>query len=302
MYLVNFVVQPGALLLRRVLLSMSISLILMAAAQTVPGATKLIGPTGPVYQGEVVQIRLTGPDDGSQVKGLWQAQPLEFFKVGEREYRSLLGVDFRLSPGPYPLEVQVVSPGNSPPTYRTIIKVVKKEFGEQSLTLPENMVTLDRDTLRRVRKESAEFSKLWDIHTPKRYWHGNFVRPVPGRLSTPFGLGRILNGEPRSPHSGVDLRAKVGEPVRAANHGRIVLVGDFFFHGKAVVIDHGWGLYSMYFHLSRVNVSKGDLVGRSYVIGLAGSTGRATGPHLHWGVRLGGARVDPFALMRVTSE
>ncbi|MBW2722729.1 MAG: M23 family metallopeptidase, partial [Deltaproteobacteria bacterium] len=75
---------------------------------------------------------------------------------------------------------------------------------------------------------------------------------------------------------------------------------DFYFHGKAVVIDHGWGLYSMYFHLSQLNVAKGDFVGKNAVIGLAGSTGRATGPHLHWGIRLGGARVDPFALLRVT--
>ena len=288
--------------MRKALLSMCIFLILMAAAHPVPGATELISPNGPVSQGEVVQITLTGLEDGSEVKGLWQSQPLEFFEVKEKEYRSLLGIDFRLTPGTYPLEVEVDSPGNSPATYRTSIEVAKKEFGEQSLTLPENMVTLDAKTLKRVRKEAAEFKKLWDVHTPKKYWYGNFVLPLPGKLSTPFGLGRILNGEPRSPHSGVDLRAKLGEPVRAANHGRIVLVGDFFFHGKAVVIDHGWGLYTMYFHLSKVKVSEGDLVGKGYVIGLAGSTGRATGPHLHWGVRLEGARVDPFALMRATAE
>jgi len=288
--------------LRTPLLATFIGMSLFLLPQIVGGATKLIGPTGPVAQGEVVQVLLTGTKDGSKVKGSWQGQPLEFFKVEEKEYRSLLGIDFRQTPGSYPLEVQVSTPGNSPATYRTSIKVEKKEFGEQSLTLPENMVTLDLETLKRVRKESVEFRKLWDIHTPKRYWHGNFVRPVPGKLSTPFGLGRILNGEPRSPHSGVDLRANLTEPVRAANHGRIVLVGDFFFHGKAVVIDHGWGLYTMYFHLSKANVSAGDLVGKSYVIGLAGSTGRATGPHLHWGVRLAGARVDPFALMRATTE
>ena len=288
--------------MRKALLSMCIFLILMAAAHPVPGATELISPNGPVSQGEVVQITLTGLEDGSEVKGLWQSQPLEFFEVKEKEYRSLLGIDFRLTPGTYPLEVEVDSPKNSPTTYRTSIEVAKKEFGEQSLTLPENMVTLDAKTLKRVRKEAAEFKKLWDVHTPKKYWYGNFVLPLPGKLSTPFGLGRILNGEPRSPHSGVDLRAKLGEPVRAANHGRIVLVGDFFFHGKAVVIDHGWGLYTMYFHLSKVNVSEGDFVGKGYVIGLAGSTGRATGPHLHWGVRLEGARVDPFALMRATAE
>jgi hypothetical protein len=289
-------------LLRKPLLAAFIGMSFFLLTQIAGGATKLIGPTGPVSQGEVVQIFLTGPQDGSKVKGSWQGQTLEFFEAEGKEYRSLLGIDFRLNPGTYPLEVQVSTPGNSPFTYSTSIEVEKKEFGKQSLTLPENMVTLDEATLKRVRKEAAEFRRLWDIYTPKRYWHGNFVRPVPGKLSTPFGLGRILNGEPRSPHSGVDLRANLSEPVRAANHGRIVLVGHFFFHGTAVVIDHGWGLYSMYFHLSKANVAEGDLVGKNYVIGLAGSTGRATGPHLHWGVRLGGARVDPFALMRATAE
>jgi murein DD-endopeptidase MepM/ murein hydrolase activator NlpD len=301
-YLVGSVVQRGELTLKRILLVMSISLIFIGSAQLSSGATELISPLGPVAQGEVVQILLTGPDKGSKIEGYWQGQPLEFFKVEEREYKSLLGVDFRMTPGTYPIEVQVVAADNSPSTYRANIEVKEEKFGEQRLTLPQNMVTLDANTLKRVRKEAAKFRKLWSIHTPRRYWYGNFVRPVPGKLSTPFGLGRILNGEPRSPHSGVDLRATLGEPVRAANHGRIVLVGDFFFHGKAVVIDHGWGLYTMYFHLAEVNVSEGDLVGKSYVIGLAGSSGRATGPHLHWGVRLGGARVDPFALMRVTAE
>ena len=279
-----------------------ISMSLFLVAPAVTGGAELIGPPGPVAQGEVVQLLVKGVKDGDRVKGVWREQPLEFFKLAEEEYFSLLGIDMRLSPGAYPLEVQVDSPVNSLQTSSTNIRVVKQDYGVQRLTLPEKMVTLDPTTLKRVRREAAKFSELWYKHTPKRYWHGNFVRPVPGKLSTPFGLGRILNGEPRSPHSGVDLRAKLGEPVRAANDGRIVLVGDFYFHGTAVVIDHGWGLYSMYFHLSKANVSEGDLVGKNYVIGLAGSTGRATGPHLHWGIRLGGARVDPFALMRVTTE
>jgi len=277
---------------------MSLFLISPALAE----GAELTGPSGPVAQGEVVQLLVKGVKDGDRVKGVWREQPLEFFKLGEEEYGSLLGIDLRLSPGTYPLEVQVDSPVNSLQTSSTNIKVVKKDYGVQRLTLPENMVTLDPVTLKRVRKEAAKFSELWYKHTPKRYWHGNFVRPVPGKLTTSFGLGRILNGERRSPHSGVDLRAPMGEPVRAANHGRVVLVGSFYFHGNAVVLDHGWGLYTMYFHLSEVNVSEDDLVGKNFVIGLAGSTGRSTGSHLHWGVRLGGARVDPFALLRATTE
>jgi murein DD-endopeptidase MepM/ murein hydrolase activator NlpD len=262
---------------------------------------ELIGPEQPVARGEVVQILLKGATDGFKAIGFWRGQPLEFFRIDEENYGSLVGIDLRLAPGTYPLKVEVGASGNSPLTKRTTIEVVDKDYGVQRLTLPKKVVTLDPATLERVKKEGAKFSRLWYKQSPRRYWRGNFVRPVQGKLNTPFGLRRILNGEPRSPHSGVDLRAPEGEPVRAVNHGKVVLVGEFYFHGKAVVIDHGWGLYSMYFHLSQLHVSKGDFVGKNAVIGLAGSTGRATGPHLHWGIRLGGARVDPFALLRATS-
>jgi len=292
---------PGVVILRRVFLIVSTLLFFILTAKTMADTLELIGPAQPVAQGEVVQIIVKGATDGSEVIGFWRGQPFEFFRIDEDNYGSLVGIDLRLAPGAYPLKVEVSSPGNSPLTRRTTMKVVDKDYGVQRLTLPKKMVTLDSATLERVKKEGAKFSRLWYKQNPRRYWRGNFVRPVPGKLNTPFGLRRILNGEPRSPHSGVDLRAAEGEPIRAVNHGKIVLVGDFYFHGKAVVIDHGWGLYSMYFHLSQLNVAKGDFVGKNAVIGLAGSTGRATGPHLHWGVRLGGARVDPFALLRATS-
>ena len=287
--------------MRRVLLLVCTLLIFALTIEAMADTVELIGVEQPLAQGEVAQIVLKGATGGSEVIGFWRGQPLEFFRIDENNYGSLLGIDLRLPAGTYPLKVEVSSPGNSPLTKRATVKVVDKDYGLQRLTLPEEMVTLDPATLERVKKEGAKFSRLWYKQNPRRYWRGNFVRPVPGKLNTPFGLRRILNGEPRSPHSGVDLRAAEGEPIRAINHGKIVLVGEFYFHGKAVVIDHGWGLYSMYFHLSQLNVSEGDFVGKNAVIGLAGSTGRATGPHLHWGVRLGGARVDPFALLRATS-
>jgi hypothetical protein len=287
-------------ILRTLLVVILVATPLCLAVQTQAGAIELIEPKQPVAQGDVARIVLKGLRNESKVKGSWRGEPLEFFKNDKGEYGSLVGIDLRLTPGSYPLEVQINSPGDRPQNLRTTVEVVKKDFGEQRLSLPENMVTLDPATLKRVKQEGAKFSRLWYKQSPKRYWRGSFTRPVTGKLTTPFGLRRLLNDEPRSPHSGVDLRAAVGEPVRSANHGRVVLVGEFYFHGKAVVIDHGWGLYTMYFHLSELKVSEGDLVGKQTVIGLAGSSGRATGPHLHWGVRLGGARIDPFALLRVT--
>jgi murein DD-endopeptidase MepM/ murein hydrolase activator NlpD len=133
--------------------------------------------------------------------------------------------------------------------------------------------------------------------TPERLWEGRFLLPISSEVSSPFGYRRVINGTPRAPHTGVDLRAALGSEVFAPNHGRVVLLGDFFFSGHSLVLDHGAGLFTMYFHLSEFKVEMGGAVRRGDVIGLSGMTGRVTGPHLHWGARINGARVDPFELV-----
>jgi murein DD-endopeptidase MepM/ murein hydrolase activator NlpD len=114
-----------------------------------------------------------------------------------------------------------------------------------------------------------------------------------------FGARRIINGKPRMPHSGVDFGAERGTPVVASNRGRVALVGDFFFAGRLVVLDHGLGLYTLYFHLDRADVPEGAIVERGEQVGVVGATGRATGPHLHWAAQLGASRIDALALLSV---
>jgi len=182
------------------------------------------------------------------------------------------------------------------------VEIVKTEFETEHLTLPRDQVDLGEKTLARVQLEAKRLNEIWPKARAERLWSGQFIQPVEGPIGGLFGSRRILNGEPRSPHSGLDIRAPAGTPVGASNAGEVVLVDDLFFSGKTVVLDHGQGLYTMYFHLSEISVSKGKRVAKGECIGAVGATGRATGPHLHWGVRLGGARVSPAALVAATSN
>ncbi|HZX49401.1 MAG TPA: M23 family metallopeptidase, partial [Nitrospirota bacterium] len=128
---------------------------------------------------------------------------------------------------------------------------------------------------------------------------GNFIQPVAGDMSDNFGLRRIINGEQKSPHTGVDVDAPEGAPVQASNSGRAIFTDDQFFSGKTLIIDHGLGLFTMYFHLSEILVTDGANVIKGDIVASVGKTGRATGPHLHWGVRLNGARINPLALINL---
>jgi len=131
-------------------------------------------------------------------------------------------------------------------------------------------------------------------------WRGPFLRPIEGEIVGPFGRRSIINDQPRASHSGVDMKAQEGTPVKSMNDGRVVLTVDHFFSGKSVIIDHGGGILSMYFHLDKIMVKNDHEVTKGQPIGLVGATGRATGPHLHLGVRINGARVDPLGLIELS--
>lgn len=251
-------------------------------------------------QGEVLRLSVIVPAGVSVERGELLSRPLQFYSQPERSGRwdALFGVDLDQDPGEYPVRVWAESSGGSARGEITAsIRILPQAFGEERLTLPDAKVHLSAKDLARVKKENARIASLWSAETPQRFWDGPFLVPVEGSPGSPFGLRRWINGERRSSHSGMDIKAPKGQPVRAANSGRVVLVGDFFFGGNSVFVDHGQGVYTMYMHLSKIEVAQGQQVTKGEVLGLVGMTGRATGPHLHWGVRLGGARVDPASLV-----
>jgi murein DD-endopeptidase MepM/ murein hydrolase activator NlpD len=252
-------------------------------------------------QGEVCLLRVFGPKNLKNAEGEFQRIriPLSPNSTG-KAYEGLLAVDLEAKPAKYQVKVRGVDPSGKNLSGAAALEVKKVVFKTQNLSLPSAMVDLDPKTLERVNAESKRVEALFQRARREKLWKGPFLQPVQGEISTPFGLRRVINRQNKSPHSGVDLRAAEGTPILASNSGAVVLVDDLFFSGKSVVLDHGQGIYSMYFHLSEVLAREGEKISRGDVLGQAGSTGRSTGPHLHWGVRVHGAKVDPFSLIRAT--
>jgi murein DD-endopeptidase MepM/ murein hydrolase activator NlpD len=250
-----------------------------------------------VKQGEAYPLRALGP---ASLKSIYvEFQGVRFpMALGEQEgtYEGLIGIDMNTRPAIYPIKIVGTDEGGGVYLSPLSLKVEKVDFGIQKLSLPSSMADLDSKTLERVNQEAGRLKALLQAFRDERLWRGAFIRPVEGELSGAFGLSRIINGRRRSQHAGIDLQAEEGTPVLACNSGMVVLVDQFFFSGKSVILDHGWGLFSMYFHLSETRVKEGDRVNKGAMLGRVGSTGRSTKPHLHWGIRINGARVDPLSL------
>ena len=175
--------------------------------------------------------------------------------------------------------------------------MLEKRYLTERLTIADNnKVTPPARDYDRIGRDREEMMAVFESFTTDRSLDPDtlaFVTPVEGRISSPFGKRRILNGQPRSPHSGLDIAAPEGTPIKAAAAGSVRATGDYFFNGNTVLIDHGQGLITMYCHLSEIKVALNAPVEQGEIIGLVGQTGRVTGPHLHFSVNLNQARVDP---------
>ncbi len=251
-----------------------------------------------VKQGAIARMTLRLSAPISSLVGRFKNRNIPYFETQKGVYIALLGIDMDQALGPLPFVSTWKSAGKTF-TQKNIIEVQAAKFGLQELTLPKKKVDLDAPTLKRVRSEKSLMKAAFAESQPERLWQGTFIAPVTGRRQGTFGRRRLINGKPRRSHTGEDISAPTGTPILAPNAGKVVLVGHFFFNGRSVVIDHGLGLISMYFHLSAVDVEKGAFVKTGEQIGLVGKSGRVTGPHLHWGMRLNGAKVDPYAFVDV---
>jgi murein DD-endopeptidase MepM/ murein hydrolase activator NlpD len=185
---------------------------------------------------------------------------------------------------------------------KKLIHIEEGDYKRESLRVDPSKAKLSKRDKRRVAKELKEAKRIYNTYTPTLYITEPFILPIDSKITSDFGNKRVFNSILKSYHSGTDFRAKRGTPIVASNSGRVVLVKNRFFAGNSVIIDHGEGIYSGYYHLSKFAVKKGQMVRRGEVIGYAGATGRVTGPHLHYTIHVGGVCVDPLQFTDVVNE
>lgn len=216
----------------------------------------------------------------------YQDKPVLVVREEGKRWIAIVGIPLKSQPGPHQLQV---SDG------RTLgFTVGSKHYREQHIKLKNgHQVNPLAEDMARINRELAEQTRAYQTFSPAQPSNLLFDKPVEGPLSSPFGLRRFFNGEERNPHSGLDFAVGAGTPIKVPTAGKVILIGNYFFNGNTVFVDHGQGLISMFCHMSKVDVKLGQSLPRGGIVGRVGATGRATGPHMHWNVSLNDARVDP---------
>ena len=251
--------------------------------------------------GEVLAIDVRAPEGVTAITATLGDRAIPVWQLSPRAWRGLAGLDVEQPPGPLVLTVTAATP-KGPPMARTItLDVHPGAFAERRLTVPPRFVEPPESERPRIDRERRRLQAIYQATSTDRR-PGAFVPPVPHRRSSPFGSRSVFNGVPRDRHAGLDFASPAGAVIRAPASGRVVLADALYFTGNTVVVDHGYGLVSVFAHLQRTMVAEGEAVSRGARLGTVGATGRATGPHLHWSVRLGGARVDPAAILHVLAD
>ncbi len=236
------------------------------------------------------------------VQAQWLSQTVLFYQIEPGGWQGLAPIDVAAAAGRQTLSVRARTSDGRTLERAYPITIAARTFPARRITVEPKFVDPPADELARIEAERKAVEAIFAKPTGERFWSQPFVVPVPGTATSSFGRRTILNGAPRGQHTGTDFQAATGTPVVAPNRGRIALAADQYFPGRTIIIDHGLGVYSYLAHLSEFAVLEGAIVERGQRIALSGATGRVTGPHLHWTMRFGSARVDPLSLIAVLED
>jgi murein DD-endopeptidase MepM/ murein hydrolase activator NlpD len=266
------------------------------------------GPAGPVIRlvyrslqpGEPVLVFLDPDGSVRSASITFLGQMIELRPAaGGGSAFAFLGIDVQTKPGPCAMSIKIRKSGGGAEDIRKDLVVAARKFPSTKLQLKPEYVTPPASVQPRIKREAELVALVLSIVTPNWLGDGPFVAPHDAPSWSNFGQRRLNNNVLQSVHTGLDLRVPFGEPIRASNAGTVVMASDLYLGGKTVIIDHGLGVFSTYGHMSELLVKRGEAVKKGQTIGRCGSTGRSTGPHLHWSFKIFNARVDPDAMLRL---
>ena len=276
----SFIATNARSLLPRTLLALLLCLALPASAFADGFISRLLHKPVP---GGVAVLQLGERSAAPSVSYL--GKPVLVVREDGKRWIAIVGIPLKTAAG----QQQALVDGKP-----VAFSVGSKHYREQRITLKNpQQVTPDAANLKRIDRELAEQNRAYAQFSARQPSNLLFDKPVNGPLSSPFGVRRFFNGEERNPHAGLDFAVAAGTPIKAPAAGKVILIGDYFFNGRTVFVDHGQGLISMFCHMSKIDVQLGQELPRGGLIGKVGATGRATGPHMHWNISLNDVRVDP---------
>jgi murein DD-endopeptidase MepM/ murein hydrolase activator NlpD len=246
-----------------------------------------------ISPGEAFTIKVTGAKNSRLPTASLSKKKIYFSSCGEGCFIAIGAVGIKAKPGNYTIKLRI---GGERKRLNLVIK--RTSFPTLRLTLPKDKVFLSPDDLARAKREDRRLKSICQV-VSDRLWKGNFILPLENDISTVFGTKRIINQKVISIHRGLDIKGQEGEEVKASNIGRVVLAEELFFGGNTIILDHGQGIYTIYMHLSKSNVKPEDIILKGDIIGFVGSSGRSTGPHLHFGVKVMDINTNPVSLAKL---
>jgi len=255
-----------------------------------------------VPQGSLIVAHLLANAPITNARAEWDGRNVPLWQESRNGHiwAGLLGVDLEKAPGQY--QANITGQASGAEAFRCAVPILVSagKFPTENLKVEKQFVEPDPEQLARAKAETEKLRAIFSTVTPERLWQGAFRVPLDGvTTGGNFGRRRVLNGQPGSPHSGVDFPAPTGTPIHAAQAGRVVLAEPLFFSGNTVVVDHGFGIYTFYGHLSAFTVKAGEMVKAGEELGKVGATGRVTGPHLHWGLTVDRERVNALQIVKL---
>ncbi|MBW2544312.1 MAG: M23 family metallopeptidase [Deltaproteobacteria bacterium] len=248
-------------------------------------------------QGEIVKISLQSPVPASAVLSFDGKEYTFTSDDTKRKHFTLIVFGLDMEPGTYDVVVRLKPSRGTPKDIPFKLAISQGAFPSKRIRVARRFTSFTSADIRRIKNEKELLGRIYSIFTPNWLGGGRFILPLKGKITGTFGEKRVFNDNFVSRHRGIDIRSPRGAPVMASNSGEVALVRDLYFSGNTVIVNHGLGLFSIYCHMSKVIVRKGDFIDKGESIGYTGSTGRSTGPHLHWGLRLVDDYADPLSMI-----